>query len=132
MKNNLSTLSVLHYVYGGFMCFIGAAVLVVLLTMGQLFQSDWFVNAEDTSPSSVAALMGLIGWVVFFFMEAKGIANIISANLLAKARGRLFSQVVAALDCFNIPFGIALGIFTFIELNKEDVKQAYTAQIGGV
>ncbi len=128
MKNNLSTLSVLHYVYGGFVCVIGAAVLVLLLTLGHLFTSDWFLqHADEAPPAAVGALMTVIGWSVFVFLEAKGIANIISGSLLAKARGRVFSQVVAALDCFNIPFGIALGIFTFIELSKEDVKQLYAA-----
>jgi hypothetical protein len=126
MKNNLSTLSILHYVYGGFICFAGAVVLILLLTIGNLFQSDWFLqNTNDAPPAAVGAVMNVVGWVVFFFLEAKGIANIISGGLLANARGRVFSQVVAALDCLNIPFGIALGIFTFIELNKDDVKQAY-------
>jgi len=129
MKNNLSTLSILHYVYGGLICLIGAAVLVLLLSLGNLFQSDWFLrNAEEAPPAIVGALMSVIGWSVFVFLEAKGIANIISGTLLAKARGRVFSQIVAGLDCLNIPFGIALGIFTFIELNKDDVKQLYAAQ----
>jgi hypothetical protein len=128
MNNNLSTLSILHYVYGGLICFIGAGILALLLTLGNLFQSDWFLqNADEAPPPMVGALMNAIGWAVFVFLEAKGIANIISGNLLAKARGRLFSQIVAGLDCLNIPFGIALGIFTFVELNKDDVKRLYAA-----
>jgi hypothetical protein len=133
MKNNLSTLSILHYVYGGLVCFIGAAIFVLLLTLGNIFQSDWFLeNTHDAPPAAVGAVLSIVGWAVFFFLEAKGIANIISGNLLAKARGRLFSQIVAGVDCLNIPFGITLGIFTFVELNKEDVKQAYAAQGAGM
>lgn len=129
MKNNLSTLSILHYVYGGLICFGGAVVLALVVTMGQVFQSDWFLaNADEAAPAFIGALLGTVGWVVFFFLEMKGIANIISGALLAKARGRVFSQVVAALDCLNIPFGITLGIFTFVELNKTEVKALYAAQ----
>ena len=128
MNNNLSTLSILHYVYGGFICFIGAAILVLLLTLGNVFQSDWFLqNADEAPPAMVGTLMNAIGWVVFVFLEAKGIANIISGNLLSKARGRVFSQLVAGLNCLNIPFGMALGIFAFVELNKEEVKQLYAS-----
>lgn len=131
MKNNLSTLSILHYVYGGFACFIGVVVLVILLTMGQLFQSDWFADsAGEPSPPFVGILFGVIGWVVFTLLVAKGLANIISGNLLARARGRAFSQVVAAVDCLNIPFGITLGIFTIIELQRPEVKQLYAQQSG--
>ena len=97
MKNNLSTLSILHYVYGGLICLIGAAVLVLLLSLGNLFQSDWFLrNAEEAPPAIVGALMSVIGWSVFVFLEAKGIANIISGNLLAKARGRVFRHMRVA------------------------------------
>jgi hypothetical protein len=126
MKNNLSTLSILHYVYGGFACFVGAVVLFILLAMGQLFQSDWFAaNTGEPIPPFVGLLFNTIGWVVFALLLTKGLANIISGNLLARARGRAFSQVVAAVDCLNIPFGITLGIFTFAELHKPEVKRLY-------
>ena len=124
MKNNLSTLSILHYVYGGFACFIGAVVLFLLLALGQVFQTSWSTADEPVSPV-VGLLFHTIGWIVFTLLMMKGAANIISGNLLARARGRAFSQVVAAIDCLNIPFGITLGVFTFIELRRPEVKQLY-------
>lgn len=124
MKNNLSTLSILHYVYGGFACFIGAVVLFLLLALGQVFQTSWSTADEPVSPV-VGLLFHTIGWIVFTLLMMKGAANIISGNLLARARGRAFSQVVAAIDCLNIPFGITLGVFTFIELHRPEVKQLY-------
>lgn len=124
MKNNLSTLSILHYVYGGFACFIGAVVLFLLLALGQVFQTSWSTADEPVSPV-VGLLFHTIGWIVFTLLMMKGAANIISGTLLARARGRAFSQVVAAIDCLNIPFGITLGVFTFIELHRPEVKQLY-------
>lgn len=130
MKNNLGTLSILHYVYGGLVCFIGIVVLLILLFMGQFLQADWFTDHADAPPAFVGGLLRTIGWIAFLLIELKGVANIISASLLVQRRGRLFSQIVAGVNCLKIPFGLVLGIFTFIELNKEQVKEEY--RIAGV
>ncbi len=130
MKNNLSTLSILHFVYGGFACVGGAVTLFILLTLGHLFQSDLFTG--EAPPAFLGVLFTTIGWAVFGVLAVKGVANIISGSLLARAQGRVFSQVVAAMDCFNIPFGITLGIFTFLELNKPEVKQLYEDRAVGL
>lgn len=128
MKNNLSTLSILHFVYGGFVVTAGVVVLFIMLALGEVLQSDWLRETNgDHVPRVIGGLFSAIGWGVFVFLCLKGAANIISGSLLGKARGRLFSQIVAGFNCLNIPVGITLGIFTLVELGKEDVKRLYLA-----
>ena len=54
-----------------------------------------------------------------------GVLNLISARMIDKRKGHTFTQVVAALNCRNIPFGIALGIFTFVVLGDKEVRMEY-------
>jgi F0F1-type ATP synthase membrane subunit a len=63
--------------------------------------------------------------VLFVFIEAKGVMNLISASLIAKRKGRTFTYVTAALNCLNIPFGLALAIFTFIVMGDKEVRMEY-------
>jgi hypothetical protein len=125
MKNHLSTLSVLHYVYGAFVCFSGL-FLLALVFIGGFLQSDWLMERSgEAPPAFVGGFMMVLGWVLFFLVETVGILNIVSGNLIASRKGRTFSQVVAAIDCLSIPFGLALGIFTFVVLTNEEVRQEY-------
>lgn len=125
MKNNLSTLSLLHYVYGAFVCVVGL-MLLLLVALGHFLNSDWIAaNSDQPPPPFLGHLFIILGWVIFAFVEFKGVLNIISGRMIARRRNRLFSQITAGLDCLNIPFGMALGIFTFVTLNNEEVKREY-------
>jgi len=125
MKHHLSTLSVLHYVYGALVCTIGL-LLLFLIPLGHFMNSGWMAeHSSDPPPHFVGHLIMMIGWIAFVFVEIKGILNLISARNISLRKGRTFSQVVAALDCLNIPFGVALGVFTFITLADPEVKREY-------
>ena len=130
MKHHLSTLSVLHYVYGALVCVIGL-FLLFLIPLGHFMNSDWLAAHSDNQPPPhfVGHLIMMIGWILFVFVEIKGILNIISARNISLRKGRTLSQVVAALDCLNIPFGVALGVFTFITLADPEVKREYGSQV---
>jgi hypothetical protein len=50
------------------------------------------------------------------------ILNIIAGICLMKRRQWNFCLIVAGFNCINFPFGMALGIFTFIVLLRESVR----------
>ena len=54
------------------------------------------------------------------------VLNLLSAGFLWQKRNRLFSIVIAGLDCLQIPFGTALGVFTIIVLSRESVRELYS------
>ena len=66
-----------------------------------------------------------VGVVLLVFLETLGILNLVSGRMIDQRRNRTFTQVVAALNCLNIPFGIALGIFTFVAMADDEVREAY-------
>ncbi|HEY0978097.1 MAG TPA: hypothetical protein VGE21_11570 [Flavobacteriales bacterium] len=125
MKNHISTLSVLHYVYGGFVCLSGFGLLV-LVFLGGFLQSDWLMEqGGEMPPAFVGNLLMIMGWVLFAVVETIGVLNLASAGFIGNRKGSTFSQVVAGINCLSIPFGLALGIFTFVVLNNQEVRQEY-------
>lgn len=126
MKRHLSTLSILHYVYGAFVCLMGFVALIFIF-LGTFLSSDFIAeNSQGEAPPEwLGGLFQVFGWVLFVFIEMWGILTLLSGSWINKRKNRTGSQVVAAFNCLNIPFGIALGIFTFVVLNDEEVRNEY-------
>ncbi len=53
------------------------------------------------------------------------VLNALSGMFLLQTRNRLFSLVIGGLNCFQIPFGTALGVFTIVVLCRDSVRQMY-------
>ena len=52
-------------------------------------------------------------------------ANLLSALFLWRRQHRMFSMVVGGLNCLQIPFGTALGVFTILVLSRDSVQELY-------
>lgn len=129
MNNNLRTLEILHYVYGGLTTLGALAVLVIFNVGGAILRSEAIAaESGDAAPAIVGTVMGVVGWVIGLCVLLLAVLNFISGRNLGRRKGRTLSMVVAGIDCLNLPFGTALGIFTIIELSKEDVKRLYEGQ----
>ena len=126
MKRHLSTLSFLHYIYGAFVC-MGGFVALIFIVLGLFLSSDFVANESgEQVPGFIGALFQTFGWVIFVVVEVWGLLNILSGYWISRRRNRTATQVIAAFNCFSIPFGLALGLFTFAVLSDEEVKQEYT------
>ncbi|MCB0770763.1 MAG: hypothetical protein KDC00_10205 [Flavobacteriales bacterium] len=130
MTKHLSTLSVLHYVYGAFIC-VGGFVAFALIFLGGFLNSDFIAeNGQgEPPPTWLGGFFQVFGAVLFVILEAWGIFTILSGRWIAKRKNKTGSTVMAGFNCLNIPFGIALGIFTFVTLSDEEVKKEYDAQL---
>jgi len=56
------------------------------------------------------------------------IANLLSGLWIRGRRNRPFSLVIAGINCIQIPFGTALGVFTIIVLMRDSVRELYGLQ----
>lgn len=129
MKHHLSTLSVLHYVYGALTCF-GGLFMLFLVGIGHFLGCDWLADQPgEAPPAFLGGFFIALGWVLFVVVEATGILLIISGRLIARREGRVFSMIMAGLECLSFPLGTALGIYTLIALNDEEVKAEYDARV---
>lgn len=126
-NEHLKLLSIFHFVFGGLALF-GLAFLVV----HYLMMSTFFAHPERwqtrNGPALPAGFFVAFIWFYIFFgaiCVAACILNVLSAMFLQQRKYRTFSLVIAAVDCFQIPFGTALGIFTIIVLLRDSVRQSY-------
>jgi hypothetical protein len=125
MNRNLSTLSTLHYVYGGLVCFAGL-VMLVLVGMGAFLQSDFIAEkSHDPEADLVGGVFQALGWGLFAFLEVWGALIILSGRWIAQRRNRTGSLVIAGFCCLSFPLGTALGIFTFIALLDKSAQAEY-------
>lgn len=125
MNRHLPTLSVLHYVYGILTCVTGLAMLVFVILGG--FLSSDFVAEQSNDPAAgvVGTVFQVLGWVAFALIEVWGVLIILSGRWIGQRRNRMGTLIIAALCCLSIPFGLALGIFTFVTLLNPDAEREY-------
>ncbi len=126
MTRHLSSLSILHYVYGAFVCLSGFAALIFIF-LGGFLSSDFIAQETQNEPVPywLGTFIQTFGVVLFVLIEAWGIATILSGSWIAKRKNRTGSLVVAGFNCLNMPLGILLGIFTFVVLLDDEVKRTY-------
>jgi hypothetical protein len=125
MKHHLSTLSVLHYVYG-VLEIVGSFALLFFVGMGLFMNSEWLAaQSEEAIPPFVGVFMQVLGWSLFVILMGHGLLNVWSGWSISRCTNRTLSMITAALNCLNVPIGLALGIFTFIALSDREVRSAY-------
>ncbi|RYD25984.1 MAG: hypothetical protein EOP87_23485 [Verrucomicrobiaceae bacterium] len=120
-------LSIFHFVFGGF----------ALLGIGFLFAHFYFMRmifdhaersgAKGGTPPPKEFLEIMHWFYVFMAVVciAMAAANILSGVFMRQKKNRMFSLVVAGFNCVQMPFGTALGVFTFVVLSRPTVRQLY-------
>jgi len=126
---HLKLLAIFHYVGAG-LAVIGLLFLCghyVLMHAVLANPALWEKSKAQPPPPQ---LLGMLRWFYLFgavVLVGSGVANLLSARFLQVRKHRVFSLVVAGLNCIHIPLGAALGVFTFIVLLRDSVRQLYAA-----
>ena len=75
-----------------------------------------------------AEFFAIFKWVYLFLgglFVAGGVLNLLSGMFLRNRQNRLFSLIVAGMNCLQFPFGTVLGVFTLIVLMRDSVRESY-------
>ena len=129
---HLRMLTIGHYVLAGLTALFG------LLPLLHVFMGLAIVSGKmpmGPAPSAGAAplpqafgwLFVVIGGFVIVLAQTMAVLNFVAGRAIAARRRRMFCMVVAGLNCVNAPFGTLLGVFTFIVLGREGVRQSFEA-----
>jgi hypothetical protein len=121
ITDNLNILSIFHFVYGGITAIFSCIPIIHVVFGGALIFAP-IPEAQDGPP--MALLGGLfigVGTLVIILGMAKAAALIYAGVCLRRYERRTFCMVVAAIACMGVPFGTLLGVFTIINLSKEEV-----------
>jgi len=130
---HLKLLSVFYYVMAGFACLIPLLALVYI-GMGVAILTGTFGSSTPAARSGdMVGAYFFIGFGVLFALVGitGAVLNILVGRSLARHERRTFCQVIAALNCFHMPLGTLLGVFTLVVLARPSVQALFEANAGG-
>lgn len=132
--DHLNTLAICHFVVAGF-ALLGLLGLAIHYAAFSFFFSQPELVAEmekaQKGMPNPAEFFAIFRWFYLFAAVALivgGIFNLMSGLYMRRRTNRTFSLVVAGFDCLQFPFGTILGVFTFIVLLRDSVREVYEAQ----
>lgn len=122
-------LSIFYYVQSG----------LQLLSLGFIYVHYYFMKFALAIPSQIEQSQGgmpfelhryrglflIIYGMMAFMVVVAAILNFMAARKLGKMQHRTFCMVVAGLNCLQMPLGTALGVYTFIVLNREGTRRLF-------
>lgn len=131
--SHLNSLSVCHFVWGALIALF-ACLGLIYVAMGVAVLSGRMPGiVPATSPAApnpmddrffgiMFTCMGVgmttLGWLFAGCTIASGV-------FLRRRRRRVFSIVIAAINCASFPFGTVLGVFTLMVLMRDSVRSLY-------
>ena len=126
---HLRLLTIFHYVLAA-LSLVGLGFLALhwLLMSSLILNPDAWQNSKSGPPPE--QFLALFKWfyvIAGFFIVASGAATLVSGIMIRRRRARVFSLIVAGLNCLAFPFGTVLGIFTLLVLLRPSVEELYVA-----
>jgi hypothetical protein len=82
-------------------------------------------HAGDPSPALIGVFLVVFGLVISFFFGARAVLQMMAARALGQRRSLLLCQIAAGVSCVQMPWGVLLGVFTFLVLGRKSVKQLF-------
>ncbi len=114
-SEQLNILRICHYVVGG-MSMLFSCFFLFHIVAGLFFVKETI----GMTMAAMGLLMMISGW-------AYGALIIAAGKCIARRKHRNLIIVASALNCFNFPLGLLLGIFTFIVIGRNSVKEEFEA-----
>ena len=124
-EGHLNLLSIFYYIFAGLGLLGGCFLIVHYLIMNAVMSGQMGNSNGQQPPQEIFMMMKVLYVVVAFFMVVGMALNILTAVFLRRRKHRIFSMVIAGLNCLQFPFGTVLGVFTFVVLMRESVRESY-------
>jgi len=131
-RQHLQLLCIFHFVVAG-LAVLGMAFLFLHYMMFSTFfmNPQFWQNGQhghQAPPFNPQDFFKVFIWFYIFMgfcLLLAAVGNVISGLFLRKQKNRVFSIVIAALDCLQVPFGTVLGVFTIVVLLRPSVIELY-------
>lgn len=82
-------------------------------------------NGNQPPPAFFGWIFGGIGLAFFVVGIALAALKLRTALCLKSRKSRTFCLVMAGISCLGVPYGTALGVFTFIVLGRDSVLRLF-------
>jgi len=122
-QEHLRLLMWAYYIWAGT---IGLFSLFALfyIGIGAMFASGAFPqpNNSKDDPRVFGLLFIGIGSAFLILGSTFALLTFFAGRSIRDRRRRIFCLILAGLNCLQVPFGTAMGVCTFIVLNRPEVK----------
>ena len=121
----LGLVAIFHFVMAGFYG-LGIGFLWLHYTLMQsVFTNPQLMKGPNSLPPTFFAVFKWVYVVLGVICVILLALNAISGRFIQQRRNRIFSMIIAGIDCLQVPFGTALGVFTFVVLSRDSVQILY-------
>lgn len=93
--------------------------------MGTAIAQAPATKTSPPPPAFIGWIFGAFGLGIFGLFAVAATLKLLCAHRLRKRRSRTFCLVVAAFSCFAVPYGTAIGVWTFLVLLRPTVGQSF-------
>lgn len=125
--NHLEMISIFHYALAG---------LIFLKGLTKIFFMGIGIIAAAGVLSERPQGMGIALFVLFLIFLAipllllslacaMAILVLLAGRYISTRKHLGYCQIIAAIECLCVPLGTILGIFTFMQLTKPEVKETF-------
>lgn len=108
----------LFSLFGLFYIFLG-------VVMSAAFSQAVKDAANGPPPAMVGLIFGGFGLAAFALMITAAALKFKVAKDISRRKSRTFCMVIAALSCLEIPYGLVLGVFTFMVLGRDSIRDQF-------
>jgi hypothetical protein len=131
-SEHLRLLAIFHFIVAGLSVLgLGFLVLHYTLMSTVIANPQIWKKSPHPPPFTPEQFMAMFVWFYVIFgvmLILAAVLNLFSGLFLLRRRHRVFSIVVAALNCLQVPFGTILGVFTILVLSRESVSKTFEEQ----
>lgn len=124
---HIRLLVIFHYVWAGLVALIGFFPLIYVAMgfgmLGGAFPASPGTSGEELRIMGIVFLtIGVVGTLACWVL---GVLGFFAGKFLSERRRPVFILVVSCINCINMPFGTALGVFTLIVTQRPTVKALF-------
>ncbi len=132
-EQHLKLLSLFYYIMAGLSA-LGVCAGGIYVFMGWFMaegmRRDTTPDPNAPSPEFFLWLFSGLGVGVILVSLLLGLLYFLDARWISQRRHRTFTYVLAGFSMLSIPVGTALGVYTFIVMNRPGVKAQYERAAG--
>ncbi len=94
--------------------------------MGVFFNKAFEHSQQEVElPFNFGRIFGIIGSIGIGICVILGILNLLASKYLKEIKNYNFIFAIAVVNCLTGVLGILLGVFTLVELTKQEVKALF-------
>jgi|SRR5579872_40131 len=127
-EEHLRLLKLCYYILAGMTGFFTVFPTLFFALFGAVFlgaMQTKQMGASQMDPRTITRIFLSLMAITFGVGAATTFLAFLTARSLGQRRRLTFSFVIAALSCFYVPWGTAIGVCTIVVLNRPSVKALF-------